>query len=482
MPSRILLINFTKKEADKLSDLPLTIERGYLSDIKELSKKEAVMSSYSGYNDEEKRRVSNIDFYFPHPVYEYKALFLNLNNNSEIKKEFENNIKKYSEEEKKDFTKYWLLRGSPIVIFLGDYHYNDLFDIGIPDINLKKVAKEDITINTVDAERGGEMSSLFNRLKSEVIIPTHYYIQLGEKSLFLRENSDFKAKYIYWNNNNEDLAIFIDYNKGYSPTDRPRIVVLPQFRNNIMVVEKFLRQIAKLYPKYLPELPHSDWINSDAYYPKEVSDYDSKIQSLIDTFNKKIDDLQKEKEETKNKFKSLRGLLYQTGDELKESVINVFRNVFKITVIDADEENTQPLLNEDIIIEVDGQKILVEIKGVKSENPSPLFIAQVWKHISLSKDKDIKRGALILNHDLDTEPKDRHLAYKGEYEKGLNDIIFIDTRVIFNLGLAVIDYDMPVDKAISILFQKNGRVSFALDDYIKGKNNQILPEDSEGQG
>lgn len=472
MKSRILLINFTQKESERLNNLPLIAERGYLSDIRGALKKETILKSYGGCEDNGKKRtVDDINFYSPYPIYEYKAVFLNLNNNQNIKKEFEGQIKKLSEEDKKDFTKYWLIQGSLIVIFLGDYNFRDLFNIGIPDFILKKVINRDITINSCDPGRdgAGAMAKIFNDFKSEVIMPTHRYIQLEEKSLFTKEDSGFKARYLYRNKNNEDLAIFIDCDKDYSPTDRPRVVVLPQFRNNIAVIEKFLRQIAKLYPKYLPELSHSDWVDSDEYYPFPIGEYDTKIKTVMDDADSEIKNLQQAKEKAKKQFKSLRGLLTQTGDELKISVIDVLQSIFKVSVIDSDKANKNSMPNEDIIIDLNGKKILAEIKGVKAENPSPLFIGQLWKHISQNKDKAINKGALILNHNLETDPKDRSLAYKGEHEKGLEDIIFIDTRVMFYLGLAVIDFGMSPEEAAERLLQQVGRVDFNLDEYLESK-------------
>lgn len=321
----------------------------------------------------------------------------------------------------------------------------------------------DVIINSTDSERRGEMVKLLNEVKFDVIMPTHYYVKTDGESLFTQDDSEYKEKSLYWNNNNEDLAIFINHGERYSSTDRPRILVLPQFRNNIMVIEKFLRQFAKMFPSHLPELPHSDWVDSDAYYPTEIAAYDEIIDTLVADAQAKIKDLKEQKERTKEKYRTLRGLITQTGNELKASAIDVLRNVFKIPTKDGDEAKDS-LLNEDVIVDIEGTKILAEVKGVKAENPSPLFIAQVWKHISQRKDKDIKTGALILNHDLETDPKDRSLAYKGEHEKGLEDIIFIDTRVMLDLGLAVIDYGMSPEVASKILF-KTGRVSFNLQEY-----------------
>ncbi len=469
MNSKILLINFTEKEAEKLSPLSLVIDRGFLSDVEKVTKVEVIANTYSKYKTDEEveRPVNSLDFYFPYPVYEYKAVFINLNKNESLTKEFAGRTKKFGEEDRKDFAKYWLLRGSPITIFIGDYNFSDLYDLGIPDITLKKVVNKDSAINCYETDKKDTVLAVFNEVKSEVVMPTNYYIQIKPGSSFIPEVTDHKARYLYWNNNNEDLGIFIDYNKGYSSEDRPRLFLLPQFKSNVSVAEKLLRLLGKLNPKYLPELPHSDWIDSDEYYPSDIGGYDNKIDDLIKGVTAQIKNYKEEKQKAKESYANLRGLLTQTGDELKGSVISTLRQVFKVDVEDSDVKKGG-LPNEDIVINISGSKILAEVKGVKSENPSPIFIGQVWKHISQSKDKTIQRGALILNYDLETNPKERNLAYKGEHEKSLEDFIFIDTRVMFNLGLAIIDYNLLPEEAGHILFQ-NGRVQFNLEDYIKSK-------------
>jgi hypothetical protein len=76
MSSMILLVNFTQEEADKLSSsLPLIVERGFLSDALNPSRE---------INKSSPRVLSEIDIYLPHPVYEYRAVFINLNSNPTI--------------------------------------------------------------------------------------------------------------------------------------------------------------------------------------------------------------------------------------------------------------------------------------------------------------------------------------------------------------------------------------------------------------
>lgn len=473
MSSKILLVNFTEKEAETIKTLNIIVDRGFFSDVKKLTKEESIITSYGKQEEanDKFKPLDDIDFYFPLPVYEYNAVFINLNHNKILTKEFEDKLIKFTYDDRKNFTQYWLLRGKPVVIFLGDYQLNNLDNIGIPDISLQKVVNKDVSISCLDKDDLNEIASLCKNYKSQVVMPTNYYIHIDEKSSFNTQGSGYKQKYLLWNNNNEDLAIFIDYDKGYSSTGRPRILILPQFKNNILVVEKFLRILAKIRPKYLPELSQSDWVSSDDYYPLEVVDYNSKIEKLINIAQEKISFLKKQKEETKEKYKTLRGLIIESGDELKNSVLDVLKDIFNANVEDGDEKHG--LSNEDIIINFDDHIILAEVKGVKSENPSPLFVGQVWKHISQNKDKNISQGALILNHDLETNPEDRSLAYKGEYEKALDDIYFIDTRVMFNLAIAIINYGMSTEDAKKRFF-KLGRVEFNLNEYRESiKSNNI---------
>jgi hypothetical protein len=68
-------------------------------------------------------------------------------------------------------------------------------------------------------------------------------------------------------------------------------------------------------------------------------------------------------------------------------------------------------------------------------------------------------GALIVNHDIGNNPEARHLPYADEDAEQLDDLIFIDTRVLHKLTAAIIDGDLSVEEARKILFKK-GRVQF----------------------
>ena len=71
-------------------------------------------------------------------------------------------------------------------------------------------------------------------------------------------------------------------------------------------------------------------------------------------------------------------------------------------------------------------------------------------------------GGLIVNYCLEKNPRERNLAYE-EDEDQLEDLIFIDTRVLHNLTTAIIDAELSIKEAKRILFNK-GRVEYNIAD------------------
>ena len=131
-------------------------------------------------------------------------------------------------------------------------------------------------------------------------------------------------------------------------------------------------------------------------------------------------------------------------------------------------------LREDLLIKYKNLIILAEVKGTRNSYPSITYVIQVFKHLLLKNKINYPDviGGLIVNYDLIRNPADRSKAYtKPEENEQLTDIIFVDTRVLFDLALAVLDHEMSPIKAKEILLQK-GRVNFSLNQYIKEISNK----------
>ncbi|MCK5487662.1 MAG: hypothetical protein KAI86_15700, partial [Desulfobacterales bacterium] len=196
------------------------------------------------------------------------------------------------------------------------------------------------------------------------------------------------------------------------------------------------------------------WISNDQYYPVAVQTIDRKVAR----FEQEIEKLIAEKEELKKKYEHVRSILYLKDEELKEAVAEIFTKYWSLKITYMDKRKRAGF-GENILIKYSGRDILVKIKGTYNDYPSHKFITQVWQDMHYSGLGTSAEGALIVNYDLEKNPKDRNSAYIDEDEDQLEDLIFIDTRVLHKVTTAIIDNDLSPEKAKEILF-KNGRVEF----------------------
>jgi len=211
-----------------------------------------------------------------------------------------------------------------------------------------------------------------------------------------------------------------------------------------------------------PELHDFDWVHSGKYYPQLIASLEKRIAECQQEMDKKISELKAQRDQLRQNFEDVRSLLYAKEDELRKGIIRVFTAFWKLQVSELDATK-KASFQEDILVEHDGRKIVFKIKAATTTDPSLKFITQLWQELHYSGLGASTEGGLILNHDVRVEPKDRGLAYGGDEEEYLEDIIFVDTRVLYNLTLAIIDYGLPVQEATELLLRK-GRVKFHLDD------------------
>ena len=199
------------------------------------------------------------------------------------------------------------------------------------------------------------------------------------------------------------------------------------------------------------------WMESDQYYPIALQAIDKKIEE----FKQEIENLTAEKEELKKKFECVRSILYLKDEELKKSVEETFSDYWSLQISHMDKTKRAEF-RENILIEHNGRDILVKIKGTHEDYPSIKFITEVWKDLHYSGLGTGAEGALVLNRGLEKDPKERNLAYAEDKEQ-LEDLIFIDTRVLHNLTTAIIDGDLTIEEAKRILLKK-GRVEYNISD------------------
>ena len=199
------------------------------------------------------------------------------------------------------------------------------------------------------------------------------------------------------------------------------------------------------------------WIESDQYYPTALQALDKKIAE----FKQEIENLTAEKEKLKKKYESVRSILYLKDEELKKAVAEIFANYWSLKISHMDKTKRAEF-RENILIEHNGSDILVKIKGTLEDYPSIKYIAEVWKDLYYSELGTSAEGALVVNYDLEKNPKKRNLAYEEDKEQ-LEDLSFVDTRVLYNLTAAIIDGDLTIEEAKRMLLKK-GRVEYNISD------------------
>ncbi len=198
------------------------------------------------------------------------------------------------------------------------------------------------------------------------------------------------------------------------------------------------------------------WIESDQYYPIVLQ----ALYKRIVEFKQEIENLTAEKEELKKKYEGVRSILYLKGEELRKAVAEIFSDYWSLKLSHIDKTKSAGF-KENILIEHNGRDILVKIKGTHEDHPSIKYIAEVWKDLYYSGLGTSAEGVLIVNYGLEKNPKERNLAYE-EDEDQLEDLIFIDTRVLHNLTIAIIDEELSIEEGKRILFNK-GRVEYNME-------------------
>ncbi len=460
MSSRILLVNFGDVEQQRLAKLNLDVDLGILSD-----------AWGEPINNSSGNIISNqtASYYFPYSVYEYKVVFVKLTKHPPFRDRSEDELSLIDEKQIITCFRYWHKLNGILVIFIDDGSHVDLNLLGFPYAHLGSLSGVDRTINSYKKVEGKEPQRTFKELVSSVKIPPYSRIIVPNTESEYNVSRRWRIFTPYVNNNRDKLGIYLDWGLSFEAAEKPQLFILPAYKDYGLAIEKFIKSLARIHPRQLPEVIASDWTNNDSYFPKAVSDVEAKKKDTYAKFKSQLALLEKEKEELKNNYSYIIELLLASGDELKEAVIRVLNEIFKLKAIDLDE-NKKSDFREDISIEDEetGNIMFAEVKGTRNQNPTFAYILQLEKNLRRRGNKDLV-GALILNYDLTKEPQSRPEAYTSKDEQeAIKDIIFIDTRVLFYLALAIIDHDMRTKEAKEILLKK-GRVVFNLKQYLKNR-------------
>jgi hypothetical protein len=443
-PTKILLINFDSKTATNVEKLTgIEVVRGYLSDHN------------SHTTDRRGNTKPFIQFSFPTPPYECSMVFINLNNYDASRQDFSKKIKMWSETETNNMYRFWSFNSTLLVFFVGNTQANKMLPIGVP-LDLVTSSGVDQQTRIVFDEENNHFP-LIEEVDGQLAMPNSKYLKAaGSDTDYYRWGTKFYP--LIQNANGDTIAAALTKSRSDYDMQNPGTIILPLVKKPSNTISRLIKYFAQ---HYKIELTDQDWLNSSVFYPKnEINKLESEIEEVRKDASKKIDANREEISKIKSSFSYLKDLLTDEGDVLEEAAYKTLTELFKLKVSKSDEIN-KSCPKEDLLVEFEKNKILIEVKGTKRQNPSLKFPQQAVQHALRQGLKGVVSTGLILNHDRETDPKNRTTPYSDEESKELiTDIYFIDVRVLHAMAIDILDGKLKPEKASDLLFKNIGRVVY----------------------
>lgn len=439
---KVILLNFSQADCDRLAaNTGLTVHRGYM---------QCNVGTYADDKD------ADPNFYCPDALYEYAAIFINLNEPDAISDDFDNKMKLWQERDKINLFNYWSKNKGVVTFFLGKNSFSSLRGLGIP-VSLEEADSSDKKLVTWKFKYQTSFRQYVDKLSTKTKLPPQKYINFFKE---FDKTSDMTVRHKIGNANSDTIGAYLDGVSGYADEDNPMFMLWPQFKNNLQIVEDLIKELDQ-FTNLFPSLKSQDWKLDTAHYPTRLKDYDSKLEDLKTTYEKNVQDLIKEKEDLREQYSHLVGLLTNQDDDLVDDVVWALSDILGIAVTNSDKFLKTRVKKEDLALVLGSKNVLVEVKGTVSQNPSPAYVSQLLTHVALNKKADVEVAGcmLIVNHDRESDPNKRSLPYSNDLEGLIVDITYLDTRVLHAITLGIIEGNLSKKEAVRLLSQP-GRVVY----------------------
>ena len=433
---KVLLVNFDSSTYKKLQDNP---------------KIDAYKGDLRAYPIDHEFELVNVkfSFKFERPIYECRAVFINLDNIEKKQIDSNKGVKFWGDKDAQGLVDY-LRKGIDetfLVFFTGETVVDSLSYLGIEDLHLEDSTGNDSEKN---AMRPGFMDNrLFELLKKHTSLPQSKNINQDD----IQSSKQYIIMHpVIKNKNDETITSLLSYRLAFD--EEVNGVIMPHPKS----LEK---TVIDLMDWLLDKRTSMQWMESEVFYPpKLLNSIHQQIQTTREKAEKKLKELEQEKKEFKSKYYYLKHILTEKDDILTEAVYKIFTEVLNLKVTDSDAVNEQKKKpkKEDFQIKLGSELILVEVKGTKKEIPSPIYFTQIAMNARRQQLNDAKL-CLVLNYDLNSKPI-RKPAYAGEEEASMEGIHFVDTQVLHKVAVDVIEGKLTVNEARKILFGKAGRIQY----------------------
>ena len=454
MKHKIILLNFTQKEAQSIAKAGYTVEFGYIG---------------KAFHD------GSIQFISPHPLYEYDILFYNSTISPEVEKKAAISQRRVLSSETGSYEALNSFRTPPYVrvSFIGEPNgASNLIHGGVSYIKLvdaeqnvssfRACAKATFSING--------LHDLLSQFKNQVQSVEQFYVVPKEPS------------FIYYN------AVLLSRSgqqvAGYGTTydDRKtslRYIILPQLKDIPRAVVQILQFMENEFPAFFPDKITRHWLKTDEFLLPEEKAIETAIQKRISETTALIDEMKRKKEEIAEKNSFVRDLLVakETGEtDPEERLSRVVKRAleflgFKVEDID---EKTRTIIKKEDFWVIDGKYLAItEVSGTVNKNPKVKEFNDILGRLATIYKRQgdlvlpegvIVSGLLVLNYDIDSHPSKRPKLYTGEdehiAEAAVEHVIgLLSTVELHKVVMAVIGGSLSKVEARKII-RKSGRIEF----------------------
>ena len=313
MAPKILLLNYTKQEADTVSKQlgpGLKVLRGYISEAYDVHYIEG--------------HTLDVDYSFPEPYYECSMVFLKLPATDDIAAEFKGKTKTLSKDDRDNFRNYWGRR--IFVIFVGNTNITNLVRFGIP-LGLVESSGIDTAPHSCFRNQN-EMQQLAQLLTTQIEMPTARYITelLQPKDQYTEQSQlyyQYQTNYFPYicNENGDVLAAALSHYGGDYSGGKPGAIVTGLTKKLTTTTVKMIEFLGGHYEIFTPG---EDWRESAGLYPQnELQQLENEIGVITEKANTEISSRMGEIKAHKQKWHYLGKLVTEQSTPLVDAVYDV---------------------------------------------------------------------------------------------------------------------------------------------------------------
>jgi len=458
MAHRIILFNFTEKEASIIGKAGYNVERGFLGSLHASGK--------------------YLPFYAPHPPYDYDILFYNSYLPSDVEEEFASRNRNLMDETGAlDALRYFRTPPHVRISFIGSPKgARVLIHGGVGFISLSKA---EANISSFLKERFGGGAFTIEQLHNLI---AGFAGQVENVGQFYSVSDDPGGIYPFNNFpvlSSRSGSNVAGYGTTYGRGTLPRYIILPKLTNLAQRVIETLKCLEDVYPALFPDKIKRDWLQSDEFLlPQEKAIQEQVKQRIAESTEfVKSKKIEREKFARENFF--VREMLIATEDATQEPEKRLSRVIMKALeflgfgVEDIDQKTKSAIKKEDFWVSDGNFLAITEVTGTINKNPKIKEyndilgrLTTIYKRKSdlvLPENAEVS-GLLVLNYDIDNHPAKRPIVYSGADEhivEGATEqgIGLLSTVELHRIIVAVMENRLTKEAARAIISQP-GRIEF----------------------